>query len=55
MFDLPAYILARLERAGIDAAHTGHCTYADETGSFPTAARRIAANRTTAARYPQLF
>lgn len=30
MFDLPAYIVERLQRAGIDAAHTGQCTYADE-------------------------
>ena len=29
MFDLPGYILARLERAGIKASWTGHCTYAD--------------------------
>jgi YfiH family protein len=34
MFDLPAYIVARLRRAGIDAAHTGHCTYADEDRFF---------------------
>lgn len=31
MFDLPGYILARLERAGVRASWTGHCTYADET------------------------
>ncbi len=31
MFDLPAYIIARLTAAGIGAAHDlGHCTYADE-------------------------
>lgn len=30
MFDLPAYIVGRLQRAGIDAAHTGNCTYAEE-------------------------
>ena len=30
MFDLPGYILARLERAGVAASWTGHCTYADE-------------------------
>lgn len=34
MFDLPSYIVSRLERAGVDAAHTGHCTYADETRFF---------------------
>ena len=31
MFDLPGYILARLERAGVAGSWTGHCTYADET------------------------
>jgi YfiH family protein len=30
MFDLPAYILARLSAFGVDAKWTGHCTYADE-------------------------
>ncbi|MBO6726963.1 MAG: peptidoglycan editing factor PgeF [Rhizobiaceae bacterium] len=30
MFDLPAYIVARLERAGVEAIDIGHCTYADE-------------------------
>ena len=31
MFDLPAYIIARLTAAGIGEAHdVGHCTYADE-------------------------
>jgi purine-nucleoside/S-methyl-5'-thioadenosine phosphorylase / adenosine deaminase len=31
MFDLPAYIVARLEAAGIGAVgNLGHCTYADE-------------------------
>ena len=34
MFDLPGFVLARLEAAGIDAAHTGHCTYADEDRFF---------------------
>jgi len=34
MFDLPAYTMARLARAGVDAAHTGHCTYADEDRFF---------------------
>ena len=29
MFDLPRYILDRLERAGVAATWTGHCTYAD--------------------------
>ncbi|MCT8991169.1 peptidoglycan editing factor PgeF [Chelativorans sp. SCAU2101] len=29
MFDLPAYTLDRLARAGVRAASTGHCTYAD--------------------------
>ena len=30
MFDLPAYILRRLERAGVDARWTGDDTYGDE-------------------------
>ena len=30
MFDLPGYILDRLERAGVRCDWTGHCTYADE-------------------------
>lgn len=30
LFDMPAYILSRLSAAGIDAAHTGHCTYENE-------------------------
>ena len=35
MFDLPAYILARLTAAGIGKAHDlGHCTYADEAHCF---------------------
>ena len=34
MFDLPAYILARLERAGVAAAWTGECTYADADRFF---------------------
>ncbi len=35
MFDLPAYILARLTAAGVDKAHDlGHCTYADEASCF---------------------
>ncbi len=35
MFDLPAYILARLTAAGIGQAHDlGHCTYADEARCF---------------------
>lgn len=29
LFDLPAYILGRLERAGVQARWTGQCTYAD--------------------------
>ena len=29
MFDLPRYILDRLERLGVTATWTGHCTYAD--------------------------
>ncbi len=28
-FDLPAYVLARLAAAGIEARWTGHCTYSD--------------------------
>lgn len=34
MFDLPGYILARLSAAGIAAAATGHCTYAEEARFF---------------------
>lgn len=34
MFDLPAYILDRLAGAGVRAAATGHCTYADEARFF---------------------
>jgi len=30
MFDLPGYIVKRLENEGVDASWTGHCTYADE-------------------------
>ena len=30
MFDLPAYIIARLERSGVQASSLGHCTYVDE-------------------------
>jgi len=33
MFDLPGYIVNRLEASGIQAGWTGHCTYADE-GKF---------------------
>jgi YfiH family protein len=29
LFDLPAYIIARLHSLGIKSAWTGHCTYAD--------------------------
>jgi YfiH family protein len=35
MFDLPAYIIARLTAAGIGETHDlGHCTYADEARCF---------------------
>ena len=34
MFDLPAFILDRLARAGVRGAWTGHCTYADEAAFF---------------------
>lgn len=34
MFDLPAYTLKRLERAGIRAEWTGQCTYSDEQRFF---------------------
>ena len=35
MFDLPAYIIARLTAAGIGQAHDlGHCTYGDEARCF---------------------
>ena len=34
MFDLPAYVIRRLERAGVDARWTGHDTYGDEARFF---------------------
>lgn len=34
MFDLPGYILARLETAGVAARFTGHCTYGEEERFF---------------------
>lgn len=34
MFDLPAYILARLSKAGVDARWTGHDTYPDTARFF---------------------
>jgi YfiH family protein len=35
LFDLPGYIVARIERAGLHAVHdVGLCTYADETRFF---------------------
>ena len=34
MFDLPAYIVDRLDTAGVEAQWTGHCTYADEKSFF---------------------
>lgn len=30
MFDLPAFIIYRLQQAGVAACWSGHCTYADE-------------------------
>ncbi|WP_421859250.1 peptidoglycan editing factor PgeF [Oricola sp.] len=33
-FDLPGYIMARLERAGVRASQTGTCTYGDEARFF---------------------
>lgn len=33
-FDLPGFIIARLQRAGIDARWCGLCTYGDETRFF---------------------
>ncbi|GIL02341.1 MAG: laccase domain protein [Alphaproteobacteria bacterium] len=33
-FDLPGYILFRLEAAGVEAEWTGQCTYADEARFF---------------------
>lgn len=33
-FDLPGYILDRLEKAGVDAGWTGTCTYDDEARFF---------------------
>lgn len=34
MFDLPGFTLDRLEKAGVEAAWTGDCTYADEDRFF---------------------
>ncbi|MEM9331128.1 MAG: peptidoglycan editing factor PgeF [Pseudomonadota bacterium] len=34
MFDLPAYIVNRLENIGVQSVWTGHCTYADEEKFF---------------------
>lgn len=34
MFDLPGFILARLQHCGIQAAVTGHCTYGEEHRFF---------------------
>ncbi|WP_425417407.1 peptidoglycan editing factor PgeF [Oricola indica] len=34
MFDLPAYTIMRLRNAGVDADHTGRCTYSDEALFF---------------------
>ncbi len=34
MFDLPGYIVERLNQDGVTANWTGHCTYADEDGFF---------------------
>lgn len=34
MFDLPAYTIMRLRNAGVDAGHTGLCTYSDEALFF---------------------
>lgn len=34
MFDLPGYIVERLQAAGVEARWTGHCTYADEDNFF---------------------
>ncbi|MEM9278785.1 MAG: peptidoglycan editing factor PgeF [Pseudomonadota bacterium] len=34
MFDLPGYIVQRLENSGVNAEWTGHCTYEDENKFF---------------------
>jgi len=34
MFDLPAYIVKRLQSHGVKASWTGHCTYSDEANFF---------------------
>ena len=34
LFDLPAYILSRLEAAGVGGSWTGHCTYGEESRFF---------------------
>jgi len=34
MFDLPGYIVKRLQSDGINATWTGHCTYSDEARFF---------------------
>ena len=51
MFDLPGYIVTRLENAGVNATWTGHCTYADEKRFSLIDAKPTAMNRTTAVRY----
>ena len=49
MFDLPGYVVARLERLGLAAVDDlALCTYGDPAGSTPTAAPPTAASRTTA-------
>ena len=50
MFDLPAYIVARLEAAGVGARRdSASAPMPTRRASIPTAAPRIAASRTTAA------
>lgn len=45
MFDLPGYIVNRLQKNGVDASWTGQCTYAD-SGSFFSYRRSVHKNET---------
>ena len=48
MFDLPRYVVDRLQRAGVaQVEDLALCTYADRRSSIPIAAPRIARNPIT--------
>ena len=44
MFDLPNYIIERLQKIGVSARWTGQCTYADEARFSPTGAQHTKMN-----------